>query len=328
MADPPFTGFALVQDAALILAVDDHCVPLLGSWVHLNAERAASLGAAQASMRLVSVRDLSRATPPLHAPTLRIGNVDAWIQEETETAFMLGATGGCGTLDLLGCRADLQVPHAVHDDVAADLQSMLTISSALLLGRIGRILLHAGAVVTEEGRAWLVVGDARSGKSTTCLSLATSGWGLLSDDQVVLHASAGRLAAEGWLRPPHLDDGWEERTPTGTRRTVQPSAMAVGLPQGPVDVAGTLHTSVAADQSTSVSAISASEAFVGLVRQSPWLLADRTVAPRVVDVLSTLSRLPRSAVRLGLDTFGRPVALREVLAPAVTASGISRSGTT
>jgi hypothetical protein len=59
--------------------------------------------------------------------------------------------------------------------------------------------------------------------------------------------------------------------------------------------------------------MNASEAFVGLVRQSPWLLADRRVAPAMVERLSTLARLPRYAVSLGYDTFGDPPALKAAL---------------
>ncbi len=63
--------------------------------------------------------------------------------------------------------------------------------------------------------------------------------------------------------------------------------------------------------------MAAGDAFTGLVRQSPWLLADRVVAPSLADILSAVARLPRFSLRLGLDTFGRPDRLRALLTPAL-----------
>jgi hypothetical protein len=248
--------------------------------------------------------------------------VRAWLDNLGETALMIGGTGTFGQIDRSRHRARLVVPARSGDAAAMDLQPMLTIAAAILLGRIGRILLHAGAVVAEDGRAWLVVGDARSGKSTTSVSLTASGWALLSDDQVVVRASeAGDLSVEGWLRPLHLDAGWDTHAPTGTRNTVEPASLGLRVAQGPIELAGTLHCSVAAERPTHAEGISAGQAFIGLVRQSPWLLADRPVAPTIVERLSAVARLPRYALSLGRDTFGEPMALRAALPRELHRSG-------
>src|SRR3989441_8434802 len=102
-----------------------------------------------------------------------------------------------------------------------DLYSMLTISAALLLARLERALVHAAAVVAPDGHAWLLAGDARSGKSTSCATLAAAGWGYVSDDQVVLAAREDGVEVEGWLRPFHLDRNGEGGEPTGERREVR-----------------------------------------------------------------------------------------------------------
>ena len=67
-----------------------------------------------------------------------------------------------------------------------ELQGALTLSSALLLGRIGRALIHAAAVVDPFDRGWLLVGDSHAGKTTTCATLISAGWRFVADDQVVL----------------------------------------------------------------------------------------------------------------------------------------------
>ena len=141
---------------------------------------------------------------------------------------MRGATACWGRLDLEALRATLWADLAAGEAAGADVYAMLTIASALLLGRMRRPLIHAGAVVAPDGKGWLVVGDARSGKSTTCVSLASSGWGLLSDDQVVLTPNGPTLEVEGWLRPVHLDEGWNEGVPRGRRRTVHPAELGGG----------------------------------------------------------------------------------------------------
>lgn len=321
MDGSPPVSHAVLADGVLALSVDSTCRPLLGSWLPFGAAAAAASGPVGASIAIASTPDAGRPRVPSVPSTLRIGDVRAWVQDDT--ALLIGGTGAIGRIDQTRRHADVRVPSR-RGEAAADLQPMLTIAAALLLGRLGRILLHAGAVVADDGRAWLVVGDARSGKSTTCVSLASSGWQLLSDDQVVLHASGeGGLMAEGWLRPLHLDEGWSTGKPTGSRTTIPPPALGLRITTGLVEIAGTLHTSVTAARPSAVSIMTAGESFIGLVRQSPWLLADRAAAPAIVERLSALARLPRRAVSLGRDTFGRPRALRTVIerAPDVRGSG-------
>ena len=99
---------------------------------------------------------------------------------------LCGALASSGGEVSFGSRvARLRVDPAIGPSAATDLYSMLTISAALLCAGLGRALLHAAAVVAPDGTAWLLVGDARSGKSTTCANLARGcgggGWGYLSD---------------------------------------------------------------------------------------------------------------------------------------------------
>lgn len=324
MGERTAARYLLLEDGTLTLTVEEPCRRLIGAWLPITARRAEPAGSAPASIAVLRGADAVQSPSPDSPPTLRIGSVRAWLDHEANTAMVAGATGAGGEVDLSRHRARLTVTPRAGDAVAADLQPMLTISAALLLGRIGRILLHAGAVVSGDGRAWLVVGDTHSGKSTTCVSLALSGWGLLSDDQVALQGpGSGVLRAEGWLRPLHLDEGWDGRAPVGIRNTVMPAALGLRAVSGPIEIAGTIHTSIDPGQPTTVSVTTATDAFIGLVRQSPWLLADRTAAPAIVERLSALARLPSVAVSLGRDTFGQPDALRSVVEPTLLRNGIA-----
>lgn len=58
--------------------------------------------------------------------------------------------------------------------------------AAGIFGRwLGRLSLHAGAVVVSDG-AWAVLGPRESGKSSTLAWLAQAGFGVLCDDVLVL----------------------------------------------------------------------------------------------------------------------------------------------
>ena len=159
---------------------------------------------------------------------------------------------------------------------------MLTLSAAFLVGRLGGALVHAGGVVDPEGRAWLLVGDTHAGKTTTCVSLVRRAAGaILADDQVVLRiGDDGALVAEGWPRRAHLDEGFRDAVVTGhARHGGSPRAWGDRwLPRAPLG--GVLLPAVNADRPTSLAVAADAAAFTALVRQSPWLMADRAVRQR------------------------------------------------
>ena len=306
-------AYALLRDHSLVLESEGSCWPLVRRWLPLSCRPADEAAARRATISVASRRSPTPSPRDHRSSTLQVGTVHAWIDAGAECGWLQGATDSWGKIDIRDLHATVGAsPHA-GDEVGADVYFLLTVASAVLLGRMGRALIHAGAVVAPSGDGWLVVGDAQSGKSTTCVSLASTDCRLLSDDQVVLAPHEGTIDVEGWLRPVHLDEGWRDGVPQGSRRTVSPSELGAGGWHQLAPLAGTLHTSVVADRPTRVVEMSAGDAFIGLIRQSPWLLADRGAAPAVVQVLSEVARLPRYALRTGLDTFGKPDRLRTLL---------------
>lgn len=81
------------------------------------------------------------------------------------------------------------------------------VSLAPMMRRLGTYFLHASAVA-KAGKAVLFVGRSRSGKTTTCLKLASNGWQFLCNDIVVLAHREGRIIA--WPTP----DGITVRQPS------------------------------------------------------------------------------------------------------------------
>ena len=183
----------LVADGAIRLALDRSLYSLAERWIpqglseprDVSARATISVSASRASLR--------RPTEPA---TLALDRVAAWVDQGRATAVLRGAAPSSGgLLSFAAGRGRMQVdPAGGVQEAARDLYSMLTISAALLLARLERALVHAAAVVAPDGHAWLLAGDARSGKSTTCATLASAGWGYVSDDQVVLaiRYTAGR----------------------------------------------------------------------------------------------------------------------------------------
>jgi hypothetical protein len=73
---------------------------------------------------------------------------------------------------------------------------------------------------------------------------------------------------------------------------------------------------VAAERPTELSPVAAAEALGALMRQSPWLLADRACAAAVLSFLREACERPAFSLRLGLDSYRDTARLLDVLAPA------------
>ena len=315
--------WALTTDGALGLEVDRGMEPLVRRWLPTDLPTAVR-GAATAAMIVVGPAPADRLERPQpdRDALLTLGSVQALPMAGGPGMFELAGRGGTsGWIDLAGRRAELHV--ANRDDgktVARDLYSMLTLSAALLLGAMGRALVHAGAVVAPGGGTWLLVGDARSGKSTTVATLIAEGWDFLSDDQVVVDrpVPVGPARVEGWLRPFHLDQRWGEGEPGGPRRSVDSTSLGPGRRRTTAAAAGLFFPTVSPDRRTRLTPVPGAEALALLIRQTPWLAAlPREGAARVLELLRDTCRLPTYRLRLGRDVFRDGPRLLEVMEPIV-----------
>ena len=251
------------------------------------------------------------------APTMRMGGVAAWVIEGTSHVLLNGAHGCSGQVDLVGQHAELFGPIAPTPGAAEDLQGMLTVAAALLLGRLRRALVHAAAVVAPDGGGWLLVGDAHAGKSTTCVTLISAGWDYLADDQVVLHPTAdGRSAwLEGWPRAFHIDEGWPTGVPMQRRLAADPASFGPGRWRRTAPLAGLVFPRVEPAARTQLTRLAPADAFARLVRQTPWLLADRGAAHAVLELLRAAGGRRAYELRLGLDTYANAGRLAQRLRP-------------
>lgn len=309
----------LLHDGRLRVEAHPRLLPALDRWLPL-LPRDTPADPDGAVIRVLPLEGAPGA-PPAEPRTLHLGGVDAWVSGDS--ARLIGGAWLDGRIALDGGTAELRLAEDAEDAEAASwlLYSAGTLAAALLLGRMGRALAHAAAVAPPAGDAWLMVGDSRAGKTTTCANLVSGGWSYLSDDHVVLYRdSAGRVCAEGWPRAFHLDEGWAAGAVTRRRGDTDPHARWPGRWRRTAPLAGLLFPRVAADAPTALEPAAGPDALQGLLRQSPWLLADRGCAPQVLELLRGAALLPSHALRLGLDTYTDPARLVRVVAGA-TANG-------
>ncbi|HYH81991.1 MAG TPA: hypothetical protein VEX86_19450 [Longimicrobium sp.] len=323
-AGSPPAVFPLLADGSLRLECTPALVPLLHRWLPL-LPYAHTPSVDTAAVIRIAAGDPARVDPAPGAPVVRLGAAEARVDAGAARMTLHAAAGCAGVVDLAGGAADFVVPPFVEADAEAtawDLYSMCTVACALLLGRMHRALVHAAAIVAPGGGAWLLTGDTHAGKSTTCVNLITAGWRFVSDDHVVLFRDAeGRLAVEGWPRRFHLDEGWEHGRPVHVRGEVDPHQRWPGQWVRSAPFAGILFPRVEAERPTEISPARPADALGALMRQSPWLLADRAQAPEILAFLRSACERPAYSLRLGLDSYRDTDRLLRVLEPVTRGEG-------
>lgn len=312
----PPVALSLTVDGALGITIDEPVRDLTARWL----PRALSLHSASAPPRAsIHVRDAGGdvPVPPATMPTLTIGPVRGWMSDRY--LILRGEHAG-GDVDLTSGRAVLRAP-SDRSESEADVYGMLTIAAGVLLAGLSRALIH-GAAVAPPGPsgAWMLVGDSQSGKSTTCATLCRAGWSYLSDDQVILSAAQRGVTVEGWVRPFHLDSGWERGQRSGQRESQDPEGLFPGARLTTSALAGVLLPHVSPKQSTALAPADPAEALAELVRQSPWVLLDRGAAPVLLDLLAgAASRLrPPQRLTLGKDSYASPERMARVVTGLVS----------
>lgn len=312
----PPVALSLTVDGALGITIDEPVRDLTARWLPRRLSTHSSSAPPRASIHVREAEgDVSE--PPATMPTLTIGPVRGWMSDRY--LILRGEHAG-GDVDLASGRAVLRAPGGGgRSESEADVYGMLTIAAGVLLAGLSRALIHGAAVAPPSpgaSGAWMLVGDSQSGKSTTCATLCRAGWSYLSDDQVILSAAPRGVTVEGWVRPFHLDSGWERGERSGQRGSQDPEGLFPGGRLTTSALAGVLLPHVSPKQSTALAPADPAEALAELVRQSPWVLLDRGAAPVLLDLLAgAVSRLrPPQRLTLGKDSYASPERMARVVA--------------
>jgi hypothetical protein len=175
---------------------------------------------------------------------------------------------------------------------------MLTLAVSLLLGRLGRALVSAGAVVAPDGGAWLLAGDEGSGAATTVRRLVAAGWSYLSAERALLRQNAGHGGVDV--------ESWPEMPAAETADELAPHRRSAPL-------AGVLLLRQLPRETTALVPRTDGDLLAALAPTSPWLRLDQSGAAGVLRALRFGLHAPVYDLHLGLDTYASPERLAEVL---------------
>lgn len=304
----------LLGDGALALAVDPLLEPPLERWAWPLTDLMPVTGQPGAVIAARAV-DVCTLAAPAGEPTFHARYMGAWVETEAGIVRLAGGEAEVmGHVDLVASQAEVQMARGASSPPEVRelaLYGAVWIAAALLLGRQQRVMMHAAAVLAPDGGAWLLAADTHGGKTSTCINLIRAGCDYLSDDHVVIGTDpdTGTLQAMGWPRRFHLDEGFEAGQSTGRRAPVDPERYGPGRRRTAAPLAGVLLSRVQADAPTQATPVHASVALGRLIRHSPWLLADRAAAPRLLDVMKHVAEFPAYELVLGRDTYADPAAL-------------------
>jgi hypothetical protein len=319
--------WTLLEDGGLILTADRTIQDLLKRWIP-NFPPGTLPGPPHSTPARIQVGrgKLASRVADRPGPCIEVLGLRAWALENACIELRTRTGSLAGQLDLQERRAEIEIAVDTGDDLPREVFCALTVSAALLLGRQGKLLLHAAAFVSPAGEAWLLVGDSQCGKSSTCANIIRLGWRFLADDQVVVSSRADhRIHVEGWPRAFNLDTGFEQGVSTGMRSPADATRLGPGEWQRSAPLGGLLFPRIEREQSTQLTAMTKADALQEVIKQSPWLLADAEAAPAVLQRMMAMVDQPAYRFRLGFDSYRNPAALLAVLEPVVGSVGQQRN---
>jgi hypothetical protein len=279
-------------------------------------ERLVPLGIGRADLRVrlgVSVAALAIDTIVAGATKVQAqGEISYYVRDGS--FYVVTRRGGvlhtdCPAQSVTGLvTADLLNDPALLDD-------LLLTAVAPLLRRRGFFSVHAFAAAWH-GQAALLIGASGSGKSTGGLALVRAGWRFISDDRPLVRQGSSGVDVWGWHDPANI--AWstailfpELKTAFSAEHEELKASCAIAQVYGDVladmaPAAVLLFPHVAAQQVSTVTPMSASQALAGLLSQSmdAW---DKGVIAAHFELLSSLvESIPAYRLRLGRDVDALP----------------------
>lgn len=314
----------------LTLAVQDGATPLAASLEPLLSDLSwvrTAPGAGQPALSLMVHPD---AQPPRIPPTAR----EVWRAEGFRglahgDAFYL--TDGASLVHLQGGegRGEMWLAASFAALTPYRQRAVWAFSLMKLLRPLGFFSLHAAGMVNQQGLGLLIVGRSGSGKSTLTLGLLRQGYGVLSDDAVLLwgrpdgvEALAGRrpvyVHAEAVAR--HADLPLGEAVPDGGGGWKRRVAIEIAFPTQPRACCRpqiVLLASIVPEPQSTLRPIAGPTAVRQLLTHSGPHLFDRATMRPHLDVLHQLLQQTRVyELDAGRDLYEEPYRLARLLREA------------
>lgn len=202
-----------------------------------------------------------------------------------------------------------------------------------LLRVLGLHIVHAAAVVHQEGGGLLITGPSGSGKSTLSISLIRQGWRYLSDDTVLLGQQPDGVVARTWRKEISID-----ATATAAYADLPLGAEAAGAAEKRKrrvyieaaypgqQVAGCLprvllFAQVVPQAASTVMPLARARALQQLLAQSGPPLFDRSsMAPHVAVLTRLLHQAPPYVLCAGRDVYQAPGRVEQLLTTVMGAA--------
>jgi hypothetical protein len=212
---------------------------------------------------------------------------------------------------------------------AAWTPSMLVLDAALDAG--GQHMLHtAGLTLPDSDAVVLIHAPSGTGKTTTSLALATQGFGLCSDDAMIVNVASGKVVAWGLPRAVKIHRKTAEMIPqvapclrqTWDRNGEQPASLErlAGIVRvenaSARPVAALLHLARSADSQTRLVAMARTDAMVALAVDN--VRTGMTgLLPMQKRRLATIAGLVNSVPTFRLEVGARPADAATLISAAL-----------
>jgi hypothetical protein len=176
--------------------------------------------------------------------------------------------------------------------IDAELGRVTSFAVCAALRRFGLFELHAAGVVVPDTRdGVLIVGPSGSGKSTLTLELVKSGWGYLSDDELLLSVVGEEVVARGFRSFFAVASASAGAVGPGRIKTCfEPAGVFATSPISCVTPRYILFASVSGAKETQISSLDQAQTMTRLIRSCPWATYDTAVANAHLQLLSCLAR--------------------------------------
>ena len=209
-------------------------------------------------------------------------------------------------------------PGAVADLEAAE-RGFLLVMLLFVLRRIGWYHVHGAALVDPAGRGWMLVGNSRTGKSTTTALLASRGWAVGTDDIAFLRDQGARVGVHGFRSPIALRQGGRELLGAAGGIDFARRGKTGYLPEqlggrwAPVVVPEIILFPVVGER-TGLAPMAPRAVLSALVQWSLWVLFESVHAQEHLDLLGRLAAQSRCyQATVGPDLFRDPTLLQDLL---------------
>ncbi len=182
------------------------------------------------------------------------------------------------------------------DPADPELARVTSFAVCAALRRFGIFELHSAGVVPPDSEAGvLIVGRSGSGKSTLTMKLAETGWGYLSDDELLLSVVNGEVEARGFrsffaLASEAMNAG---QSTVASKTCFEPATVLTSAAVPRVLPRFLLFSSVSGAETTQLHEVAQTEIMAHLIRACPWATYDAAII-RIPPVIGTqeLCRLP------------------------------------